>query len=90
MVLDFRAFDLGVCSETILIRDRLSRGARPFASECSPGSVWMAPIGVPLRLMTSANSDGRLPLDCQLLDSRREEIRDVDQEYENPIPLTEQ
>lgn len=31
--------------------------------------------------MTSANSDGGLPLDSQVLDPRGEELRDVDEEY---------
>jgi len=36
--------------------------------------------------MTSANSDGRLPLDRQVLDSRGEELRDMDQKYETLAP----
>jgi hypothetical protein len=58
MVLDLRAFDSDICNETILIKGRLSRGARRFASESSPGSVRMAPIELPPRLITSTNSDG--------------------------------
>lgn len=42
-----------------------------------------------LHLITSANSDGGLPLDCQVLDSRGEELRDVDQKYECLTPPPE-
>jgi hypothetical protein len=59
MVLDLRTFDSDICNETILIRGRLlSRGARPFVSESSPGSVRMAPIELSPHSITSANSDG--------------------------------
>ena len=90
MVLDLRAFDSDICNDSILIRGRLSRGVLRLVSESSPALVRVAPIGPSPRLMTSANSDGRLPFDCQLLDSRGEELRDVDQEYESLIPLTVQ
>jgi hypothetical protein len=77
-----------VYNETILIKGRLSRDVRRFVPESSPALVRIAPIKPPPRLVTSTNSDGRLPFDCQLLDPRGEELRDVDQEYESLTPLT--
>ena len=93
MVLDFRAFDYGIRNKFVLIKGRSSRGVQPFASEFSPSSV-----GVPLIehlpcMITFVNSDGGLPLDCQVLDSRGKELRDVDQKYgsrvrDDPMTLT--
>ena len=87
MVLDLRAFDLSIRDEFVLIRSRFSRDVRPFALEFSPSLVWASLIEFPPRLITSGNSDGGLPFDGQVLDSRREELCDVDQKYENPAPL---
>ena len=86
MVLDLRAFDLSIRDEFVLIRSRFSRDVRPFALEFSPSLVWASLIEFPPRLITSGNSDGGLPFDGQVLDSRREELRDVDQKYENLVP----
>ena len=88
MVLDLRAFDFDIRDEFVLIGSRFSRDARPFALEFLPSLVWVSLIIFPSHLLTPANSDGGLPFDGQVLDSRREELRDVDQKYENPAPLT--
>ena len=83
MVLDLRAFDFGIRDESDLIRSRFSRDARPFALEFSPSLVWVSLIKFPPHLIISGNSNGGLPFDGQVLDSRREELCDVDQKYEN-------
>ena len=79
MVLDLCAFDSGIRNEVVLIRGRSWRDVRPFASEFSPSSVGVLSSSFPSRWMTSANSDGGLPFDRKVPDSRGEELCDVDQ-----------
>jgi len=74
--------------EIALIRGRFLRDVRQFASDFLPPSVRASFTEPPSRLVTSANSDGGLPLDCQVSDSRGEEFRGVDQKYESLISPT--
>ena len=84
MVLDICTSGLDLISEITLIRGRFSRGVRPFASESLHPSVRVSFTKPPSRLVTPANSDGRLSIDCQVPDPRGEEPGDVDQKYESP------
>ena len=88
MVLDLCTFNLDVNNEIGLIRGRFLRDLRQFASDFLPPSVRASFIEPPPRLVTSANSDGGLPLDCQVPNSRGEEFRDVDQKYESTVSPT--
>jgi len=85
MVLDLRTSGLDVISAIVLIRARFWRDVRLFASELLPSSVRAPFIKVPSHLITSANSDGGLSLDRQVLDPRGEELGDVDQKYDNLV-----
>jgi len=85
MVLDICTSDLEVTKKITLIRGRFSRGVRPFASESLHPSVRVSFIKFPSGLVTPANSDGGLSLDCQVPDARGEEPGDVDQKYESPM-----
>jgi len=86
MVLDLRTPNLDVNNEiALIIGGRFLRDLRQFSSDFLPPSVRASFTKPPSRLVTSVNSDGGLPLNCQVPNFQGEEFRDVDQEYESPI-----